>query len=311
MLQIAQYHQPVSPTKSTSPKANNSPPSTPPVRLSRLETIGCPDCAIAVSATCTRCSGTGRVCAVCRGARYLTRMTDARRSESIPCRNGCAENYAREVARKIIPTRYPMPPSALAYGVDYKIERNAEIAPLYQAANQFMQSPRGWLTLSGDVGTGKSALAGLIANTLAARGLSVAYFTTARDLLNTIRNTFGFDEFKADELRKRGALKLDYATVVSDLSDRAELLVIEEFTSAAGTLWAVQEMFGVLERRFTNPDKLFTVFTLNSFDMVNRVYNERGAALIDRMKLFAWAEARGKSYRIVQHAKMNGARSNK
>ncbi|MCS7003326.1 MAG: ATP-binding protein, partial [Dehalococcoidia bacterium] len=119
-------------------------------------------------------------------------------------------------------------------------------AAMVAAARAYAESPDGWLVLTGVSGCGKTHLAAAIANTVIERGEPVL-FVIAADLLDHLRATFGpTSETRYDELFDR---------VCS-----TPFVVIDDLTGHAGTPWAQEKLFQIVNRRYNA--RLPTVFTL-------------------------------------------------
>jgi len=97
--------------------------------------------------------------------------------------------------------------------------------------------PRGWLTITGGVGNGKTHLAAAIANALLDRGVPVMLFAVPA-LLDEWRSTFapGSDASFDDRFE---AIK------------QVEVLVLDDLGAEEATLWAQDKLYQVFEHRYS------------------------------------------------------------
>jgi len=112
-------------------------------------------------------------------------------------------------------------------------------------AQQFSQTPNGWLYLSGKFGTGKTHLAVAIAYACREHGVDVTFITTP-DLLDYLRETFHpASPVRFDE--RFQAVK------------NAQVLVLDSFDMTNASTWAKEKIFQVLDYRYIS--QLPTVLT--------------------------------------------------
>ena len=114
------------------------------------------------------------------------------------------------------------------------------------AARGFAADPRGWLVLSGPSGSGKTHLAAAIANERIRLDHPVL-FTVVPDLLDHLRASYDPD----DE-------DLTYSQLFEQVKN-VTLLVLDDIDAAAGTPWAREKLFQVVNHRYNA--ELPTVFT--------------------------------------------------
>lgn len=116
-------------------------------------------------------------------------------------------------------------------------EERATLQAAEKAAWEFAQTPRGWLVLSGDYGTGKTHLAAAIANELVRQGRSEVMFVVVPDLLDFLRSSFGpqsgvtYDR-RFDEIRK------------------TPILVLDDLGTESATPWAREKLYQLLNHRY-------------------------------------------------------------
>jgi len=113
-------------------------------------------------------------------------------------------------------------------------------------ARAFAEAPSGWLVFSGPSGCGKTHLAAAVANARIDRG-EPALFMVVPDLLDHLRASYdttdegmGFEEL-FEQVRN------------------APLLLLDDIDAAAGTAWAREKLFQVVNHRYNA--ELPTVFT--------------------------------------------------
>lgn len=119
----------------------------------------------------------------------------------------------------------------------------------YQAAMKFANEPCHWLTLWGDYGRGKSLLLGAIANSLAARQVSVAYCTLP-EMLDTLRN--GYSD-----------LKETFYTLIERFMSVDVLLVDEVDKADLSKAWAQEKVVEMFEARYQERRYKGTAFGMN------------------------------------------------
>ncbi len=146
-----------------------------------------------------------------------------------------------------------------------RLERAAQIA------RYFAESPRGWLVLTGEPGTGKTHLAAAIAHECKARG-DQTLFVTASELLDHLRATFypgstvGYDK-RMEEIKRAAVLVLDNLNIDRNLSS-----------------WARDKLFDVLMYRFDYdlPTVITTYQPLQEMDtrLKSRVINEARSTVV-------------------------------
>ncbi len=115
-----------------------------------------------------------------------------------------------------------------------------------EAARRFAGAPHGWFVLTGPSGSGKTHLAAAIANERIALSQPVL-FMVVPDLLDHLRASYD----PADE-------ELNYSQLFEQVKN-APLLVLDDIDAAAGTPWAREKLFQIVNHRFNT--ELPTVFT--------------------------------------------------
>jgi len=157
-----------------------------------------------------------------------------------------------------------------------------------KAAARMIEHPRGWLTIWGHWGTGKTKLAKVIAAECLARNVSAKY-RTVTNVLDEMRASY--DTETKETLRDvTGGLK------------SVKVLTLDEFESFKGTDWAFERLYDVLSHRYEQAGRLATVIItqhevkLGAAVIPNMEYNGK---IIDRMLdgRFQVVEAKGGSLR--------------
>ncbi len=123
-------------------------------------------------------------------------------------------------------------------------EKRQNLLAAFEQAQAFATEPRGWLTLVGGFGCGKTHLAAAIANQQITQGKQVI-FVTAPDLLDHLRAAFrpGDEGETFEEIRT------------------ADLLILDDLGTESPTAWAVEKLYQILNYRYIA--KLPTVITTN------------------------------------------------
>ena len=120
----------------------------------------------------------------------------------------------------------------------------ASLQLAYETARAFAAQPKGWLLLTGPYGCGKTHLAAAIANAAVARGVPTLFWTVP-DLLDELRGGYRSGEFES-----RFQITRD-----------VDLLILDDLGAQAGTDWAREKLFQLLNYRYLN--ELPTVITTN------------------------------------------------
>jgi len=116
----------------------------------------------------------------------------------------------------------------------------------FRAAQQFAQTPQGWLTLIGTYGSGKTHLAAAIANFRAGLGFP-PLFIMVPDLLDHLRATF------APDSRVRYDRRFDEIKT-------AQLLILDDLGTQSMTPWAREKLLQLFNHRYIA--QLPTVITM-------------------------------------------------
>lgn len=116
-----------------------------------------------------------------------------------------------------------------------RIEERESLEAALRASMAFADDPRGWLTLQGANGCGKTHLACAIANRALANGIGV-FFAVVPDLLDYLRASFApGKEAPYDEL--------------FDRIRNAGLLILDDLGAQATTQWAQEKLYQVVNYR--------------------------------------------------------------
>jgi DNA replication protein DnaC len=145
-------------------------------------------------------------------------------------------------------------------------EERSTLDSAFRASVAFADEPRGWLTLQGTNGCGKTHLAAAIANRALAAGTSV-FFAVVPDLLDHLRSSFapgkdvGYDEL-FEEVRNVG------------------LLILDDLGAQATTPWAQEKLYQVVNYRTVSG--LPTVVTTDqSLEQIQAVHPRIVARIAD------------------------------
>jgi DNA replication protein DnaC len=116
----------------------------------------------------------------------------------------------------------------------------------YEAARAFAAEPEGWLVFSGPSGSGKTHLAAAVANARIDLG-EPALFMVVPDFLDHLRASYDatIEELGYDQLFEQVR--------------NAPLLLLDDVDAAAGTPWAREKLFQVVNHRYNT--QFATVFT--------------------------------------------------
>jgi DNA replication protein DnaC len=170
---------------------------------------------------------------------------DERRAPCPVCADSTERVAALRSASNLMPDEFNIDP---AY-----CKRYAEKAGAVQAALELLAMtpyPRGWLSIHGSYGVGKTMLCkGLVAKFCAA-GVA-AHYTTAAKILSALRATY--DDHNTEAERD---VMARYQTV--------RVLVVDEVDRASETAWAREKLFSVLDDRYTSRQTLLTLICTNS-----------------------------------------------
>lgn len=195
------------------------------------------------------------VCPICKGQGFV--VLDVPRGhpdfgKAVPCscttgerrsrrmlmleRMGTMEMLQRMTFAGFIPEPAHLPP-----------EQAMSLRKAMEVAQRFAADPKGWLLLSGSVGSGKTHLAAAIANVRLDAGDPVL-FLVVPDLLDHLRATFSADsEVTYDELFEQVR--------------NAPLLILDDLGTQSSTPWAQEKLFQLLNHRYNA--QLPTVITTN------------------------------------------------
>jgi DNA replication protein DnaC len=129
-------------------------------------------------------------------------------------------------------------------------EERESLEAAFNAAVAFAEAPRGFLTLQGTNGCGKTHLAGAIANKAVANGIDV-FFAVVPDLLDHLRSAFAPGNHASYE----------------DTFDRVRtsgLLILDDLGAERSADWAEEKLYQIVNYRMLS--RLPTVVTTDQSD---------------------------------------------
>jgi DNA replication protein DnaC len=139
----------------------------------------------------------------------------------------------------------------------------------FEAARKFAQNPRGWLTLSGNFGPGKTHLLAAVVNDCRQRDLLAAYYTLP-DLLDKLRPSFGQNDYSSF---------FEYLRTI-------RVLALDEIDKARLTEWAQEKIYQLFDARYRRLDELGTLLALNQEPadslpgyLFSRMFDERNQVI--------------------------------
>jgi len=143
------------------------------------------------------------------------------------------------------------------------LEQRQNLEAAYNLALDFAKSPDGWLVFAGVNGCGNTHLAAAIVNYRYKLG-KPALFIVVPDFLDHLRSTFSPDS------------KVSYDQLFESVRS-AELLVLDDFGEQAGTPWAQEKLYQVINHRYNG--RLATVITTSS--SLDEIENRISSRLVD------------------------------
>jgi DNA replication protein DnaC len=190
-------------------------------------------------------------CPACRGSGFIARRAlpgDPRFGKAEPCACVLRET---EAARRARLERLANLGALSRFRFETMLPGgptgdDAAFRAAWEAARAFAAEPSGWLVLIGPSGSGKTHLAAAIVNERIRLG-QPALFMVVPDLLDHLRASYGADEGE-----------LGYADLFEQLRN-APLLVLDDIDAAAGTPWAREKLFQLVNARYLGERP--TVFT--------------------------------------------------
>lgn len=150
-------------------------------------------------------------------------------------------------------------------------EAHARFAVAMNAAQEFALQPEGFLLLVGGAGTGKTHLAAATANAIMERGEPV-FFAFVPELLDHLRAAYDPErEVSYEEL--------------FDLVKTVPMLILDDLGTQAGTPWAEEKLYQVLNHRSLNalPTVVTTSTAVDRLDarIQSRLLDPRTSRVID------------------------------
>lgn len=139
-----------------------------------------------------------------------------------------------------------LPAEAEGYTLDRLVDEPSQ-RPALAAIGQLLRARRGWLTLAGGYGTGKTTL--IYATLQALARLSIpGRYETAPDLLEYLRDSFANGENPSGRMQ----------TLIE-----APALAIDEIDKYNPTGWAAENLFRLINARYQSRESLITILGWN------------------------------------------------
>jgi len=141
---------------------------------------------------------------------------------------------------------------------NYRSAENESLQIAWKHAHLFADAPEGWMLILGESGSGKTHLAGAVANTVLRNGGDV-FFAVVTDLLDHLRASFapnrgepGYDEL-FENVRSAG------------------LLVLDDLGPHKDSSWAMEKLFQIANYRFNAalPTVITSALSLNELREVH------------------------------------------
>lgn len=116
----------------------------------------------------------------------------------------------------------------------------------WEAARSVAGNPRGWLTLWGSYGPGKTHLLAATVNACTQHRIAAIYYTLP-DLLDKLRGSYGVDGFSG----------------LFDKLVAVRVLALDEVDKVRLTDWAIEKVYQLIDARYRELDRLATLFAMN------------------------------------------------
>jgi DNA replication protein DnaC len=147
--------------------------------------------------------------------------------------------------------------------VNLPLEQRQNLEAAYQTALDFAKEPDGWLVFAGVNGCGKTHLAAAIVNYRYKLG-KPSLFVVVPDFLDHLRSTFS------------PGSKVSYDQLFESVRS-SELLVLDDLGEQAGTPWAQEKLYQVINHRYNA--RLATVITTSW--SLDEIENRISSRLVD------------------------------
>jgi DNA replication protein DnaC len=137
------------------------------------------------------------------------------------------------------------------------VEQKNNLSEAVRLAKEFAKSPEGWLVFQGVNGCGKTHLAAAVVN-YRYQNKKPALFVVVPDFLDHLRSSFSPDS------------KISYDQIFEAVKS-APLLVLDDFGEQAGTPWAQEKLYQVINHRYNArlPSVITTCCSLDEIE--NRI----------------------------------------
>ena len=156
----------------------------------------------------------------------------------------CWEGYLPEYLKKLS----GLSSSMLLWSLDGMIQDPGR-RPAWTVAKRFVQNPRGWMTVWGEFGVGKTYVLASIVNDLRKQE-KAAMYVVAPDLLDELRQAYDPDN------------SVSFDTLFAKVRD-VPVLALDELSQVKMTAWGLEKLFQLLDYRYRESSRLGTVIALS------------------------------------------------
>jgi len=156
----------------------------------------------------------------------------------------CWEGYLPEYLKKLSGLSDRM----FYWSLDEMIQDTGR-RPAWVAAKRFVRDPRGWMTVWGEFGVGKTYVLASIVNELR-RQEKAAMYVVASDLLDAWRKAYDPDA------------PASFDVLFAQVRD-VPVLALDELSQVKMTAWGLEKLFQLLDYRYRESQQLGTVIALH------------------------------------------------